>query len=416
MRVDITSKPVAGSLGALWAAALAAGLVGIWLRLTTGHELANYTSSVPWGLWIAAYAYFMGLSAGLFLISASAHMFRIERLQPFIKLGLFAALVSLLAGLLTIWLDLGHMDRFLTVYTRGSATSMMAWLVWMYTVYLLLLAATFWFVMRADLAERASGDGWQGRLAWILVLGRTDRSELARESDRRTVGILFTIGIPLVLATIGGSGALFGVIGARHYWNAPLMPILFIVSALTSGAGLLALLVALFAPPDERERREQALRFLGKALIGLVVIYALLLWAEFSITLYADIPASSEAAYQVLGGPYPWVFWVFQVALGTLIPLAILAAKPRSGDWIGLAGLMVAASFLATRLNIVIPGFVEPQLAGLDLAYEETRLTYDYFPSAMEWLVLIFVGAFATGLFFLGFRVLPLMGGRKEAS
>jgi len=308
------------------------------------------------------------------------------------------------------------MERFYTVYTRGSTQSMMAWLVWMYTLYLLLLTVSFWFVMRADMAEWATGDGWRGRLATLLVLGRTDRSDHNQESDRRTLGILFTFGIPLVLATIGGSGALFGVVGARHYWNAPLMPILFIVSALTSGAGLLALLVALLAPPEERERREQALRFLGKALIGLVVTYALLLWAEFSITLYADIPASSEAAYQVLGGPYPWVFWVFQVALGTIIPLAILTARPRSGDWIGLAGMLVAASFLATRLNIVIPGFVEPQLAGLDLAYEEARLAYDYFPSAMEWLVLVFVGAFATGVFYLGFRVLPLMGGRKEAS
>src|SRR3990172_4162866 len=172
MRVDITSKPVAVPLAALWVAALAAGLVGLWLRLTKGHELANYTSSIPWGLWIAAYVYFMGLSAGLYLIAASAYVFRFERLQPFIKLGLFAALVSLSAGLLIVWLDLGHMERFYTVYTRGSTQSMMAWLVWMYTLYLLLLTVSFWFVMRADMAEWATGDGWRGRLATLLVLGR----------------------------------------------------------------------------------------------------------------------------------------------------------------------------------------------------------------------------------------------------
>lgn len=416
MQIDVTSKPVAVPLGIVWLVALGAGLVGLALRLTSGHELANYTSSIPWGLWIAAYVYFMGLSMGLFLVSAVAYVYRLERLLPFIKLGLLASLVSLLAGLLTIWLDLGHMGRFYTVYTRGSTGSMMAWLIWMYTAYAILLVAVSWLVVRVDLAERASGDDLKGRLAGLLALGRKDTGEASRESDRRNARMLFMIGIPLAIATAGGSGALFGVVGARHYWNAPLMPILFIVSAMTSGTALLALLVALFARGRQREVGEQALLFLGRALLGLVVVYALLLWAEFSVTLYADIPASSEAAYQVLGGPYPWVFWVFQVALGTMIPLSILLLRPRSAGWVGLAGLLVAVSFLATRLNIVIPGFVEPQLAGLDTAYTDTRLEYEYFPSVMEWLVLVFTGAFAAGLFALGLRTLPVLEESKETA
>jgi molybdopterin-containing oxidoreductase family membrane subunit len=416
MRLDVTSKPVAIPLGMVWAVALIAGLVGVGLRLTSGHELANYTSSIPWGLWIAAYVYFMGLSMGLFLVSAVAYVFRLERLQPFIKLGLLASLVSLLAGLLTIWLDLGQMERFYTVYTRGSAGSMMAWLIWMYTVYGILLVAVSWFVVRADLAERASGGDLKGRLAGLLALGRKDTGEASRESDRRNARMLFMIGIPLAIATAGGSGALFGVVGARHYWNAPLMPVLFIVSAMASGSALLALLVALFARGRERDAGGQALFLLGRVLFGLVIVYALLLWAEYSITLYADLPASSEPAYQVLGGPYPWVFWVFQVALGTMIPLLILLAVPKSPGWVGLAGLLVAASFLATRLNIVIPGFIEPQLAGLDTAYTDSRLEYEYFPSAMEWLVLAFIGAFATGLFALGLRTLPVLEESKEAA
>jgi Ni/Fe-hydrogenase subunit HybB-like protein len=46
----------------------------------------------------------------------------------------------------------------------------------------------------------------------------------------------------------------------------------------------------------------------------------------------------------------------------------------------------------------------------------EGRLSFDYFPSLMEWLVLIFVGAFATGLFYAGFRLLPIIGKGKEVS
>src|SRR3990172_5188071 len=109
MRVDITSRQVAIPLGLVWVAALAVGLVGVAQRFLTGHELADYTSNVPWGLWVAAYVYLTGLSAGIFLLVALVNLFGIQRLVRFTKLALFASLVLLLAALLTIWLDLGRL-------------------------------------------------------------------------------------------------------------------------------------------------------------------------------------------------------------------------------------------------------------------------------------------------------------------
>ncbi len=404
------------AFGILWMVAFAVGGVGVVQRLLTGHELANYTSSIPWGLWVAAYAYLVGLSVGMFLIVAVANVFGIEKLKEFTKLALFASFVLLVTGLMAIGLDLGHVTRFYTVYTEGNPSSMMAWIIWGYTGYGALLLATLWFVMRRDLAEWSSEPGLKGTLASALTLGRRDVSTAAALSDDRTARTLFLVGIPLVVAVIGGSGALFGVVGGRHFWNAPLMPILFITAALTSGAALLTVLVAFLAPNGGSISHRGAVQLLGRLVLGLLGVYLVLLWAEFSITLYADIPASSQAVYQVLGGPYPWVFWVFQIALGAVIPIALLTLRPKSVSWVGIASLLVAGSFLATRLNIVIPGLVEPQLAGLDTAYVESRLAFDYFPSVMEWLVLVFIGALASGLFYAGFRMLPLVGGRKETS
>ncbi len=416
MRIDISQKSLAVPLGVIWLAALTAGLVGVSQRLLTGHELSNYPSSIPWGLWVAAYVYFIGLSAGMFLLVALANVLGIQRLVKYTKFGLFASLVLLLAGLLTIWLDLGHLTRFYRVYTDGNPSSMMAWMVWGYSAYGALLLATLWLAMRKDLVAWSSEPGLKGRMASALTFGRRDIAAATGDSDTGTARVLFLIGIPLVAAVIGGSGALFGVVGGRHFWNAPLMPILFITVALTSGTALLTFLVAFLAPDRGSASHRDVVGMLGRIVLGLLAFYLLLLWAEYSITLYADIPSASEALYQVLGGPYPWVFWVFQVALGAVIPIALLSLWPRSAAWVGLASLMVAGSFLATRLNIVIPGLVEPQIAGLDTAYMESRLSFDYFPSLMEWLVLIFVGAFATGLFYAGYRFLPLISRGKEVS
>ncbi len=416
MRVEISQRNLAVPLGILWLAALTVGLVGVAQRLLTGHELSNYTSSIPWGLWIAAYVYFVGLSAGMFLIVALANVFGIRRLVGYTKLALFASLVLLLAGLLTIWFDLGQLTRFYRVYTAGNPSSMMAWMVWGYTAYGALLVATLWLVMRGDLIAWSSEPGLKRRVASLLTFGRRDVPAATSDNDTGTARALFLIGIPLVAAVIGGSGALFGVVGGRHFWNAPLMPILFITVALTSGAALLTFLVTLLAPEKGSANYRDVVLMLGRIVLGLLAFYLLLLWAEYSITLYADIPSASEPVYQVLGGPYPWVFWVFQVALGAVIPIALLSFWPRSAAWVGLASLMVAGSFLATRLNIVIPGLIEPQLEGLDTAFMDSRLSFDYFPSLMEWLVFIFIGAFATGLFYAGYRLLPLIGRGKEVS
>ncbi len=426
MGVDIASRRVEIPLGLVWVAALAVGLVGVVQRLLTGHELAGYTSSIPWGLWVAAYVYFVGLSAGAFLLSALIYVFGLRRLEPIGKLALFTALVSLIAALLTIWLDLGHMERFYYVFTRGNPSSMMAWMVWLYTAYFVVLTAELWFAIRGDLLDMASERGLKGRLA-SLLLGRFadafgDRRPAVvvaaydNAADMGVVRVLGAIGVPLAIAFHGGVGALFGVVGGRPYWNASLFPLLFIVGALVSGGGLLTFIVAFLWPNRGSEEHRDLVTYLGRIVLGLLAVYLLMVWAEYSITWYADIPASSQPLYEVLGGPYPWVFWVFQVGLGAVVPIAMMSVRPQSVPWVGVASFLIASTFLATRLNIVIPGLVEPQMEGLDTAFVDGRLTYEYFPSLMEWLVLIFIGAFASGLFYAGFRGLPLVTERKEVS
>jgi protein NrfD len=82
----------------------------------------------------------------------------------------------------------------------------------------------------------------------------------------------------------------------------------------------------------------------------------------------------------------------------------------------GLACTLIVLGFVGNRLNVVIPGLVIPQLEGLDRAYIDSRLSYDYFPSVMEWLVVVFVAAVGTAIFYLGYRLLPLVEESKEVS
>ena len=401
-------------LTALWVLALGAGLVGVYLRITTGHELAGYGSYITWGLWVAAYAYLSGLFAGAFLLSTLVYVFHVKRLEPIGKLALLTSLVGLVGALFSIWVDLGFMERVWEVYTQPNPRSMMAWMIWLYTGFAIVLVLVLWRALRADLAAWSQRPDLRGGLARLLTPGARDLSTAALARDRLWLEVLSILGIFLVVAFNGGVGALFGVVGARSFWNATLYPLLFIVAAILTAAGVLTFLVAAFWPRRGTPEQQDLVRLLGRISLGLLGVYLLFLWSEFSITLYASIPAEAAPYNQILRGPYPWVFWGFQIALGAVVPLILLVTRPRSPAAAGLAGLCLAAGLLATRLNVVIPGFIVPLLPGLDQAFVSPRLSYAYFPSTMEWLVLLFVAALASGLFYLGYQNLPIANTREE--
>ncbi len=396
----------------LWAVAFGLGLYGLVQRFAYGHEIANYGGYVPWGLWVAIYTYLIGLSAGAFWFAALAYVGGIRRLERVGKIALFVALIALISGLLTIWLDLGHLERFYELYIRPNPSSIMAWMVWFYSAYFILLVVGLWFALRADLVEAKSRSG----LARILAFGSADTSATARAGDRKVLKVLTIIGVPLVLALNGGSGALFGVLGARAYWNSALYPILFLVSALASGGALLTFVVAALWPERRSAEFRDLVYLLGRLTLGFLTLDLLFEWAEISISLYASIPAASEAYRAMLYGPYWWAFWLVHLAVGAVIPALILLVRPRSVGWVALAGLLIAVAFLAVRLNIVVPGQVIPEMTGLEAAYQEAGLTFQYAPSLAEWLVGLFVGAFAVLLFAIGFTSLPLSTKSSEES
>jgi protein NrfD len=404
------ASPWAVILGLAWLVAFVAGLYGLGQRVVSGHQLADYGSYIPWGLWVAQYIYFVGLSAGAFLLSSLVYVFGLKKLEPIGKLALFTAVVTLICALLVIWLDLGHPWRFWKVYLNVQPTSMMAWMVWLYTAYFVLVLVETWFALRGDLADWSRRPGLAGLLGRTLTFGRRDASEAARDRDRQVLRVLGTLGVPLAVAFHGGVGALFGVVGARPYWNTSLLPIMFLVGALASGGALLTFVVAYFWPNQRTVEYRDIVTLLGRITLALMLFEVLLEWSELSINLYGSIGSHAEVFRMVLFGPFWWVFWIGNVLLGTAVPIVLLALYPRSPKIVGLAGLLIAVLFITIRVNIVVPGLALPELRGLERAYIDQRLNFDYFPTLMEFLVGVFTAALGVAIFFIGYWLLPIAG------
>src|SRR4030042_5612895 len=117
------------------------GLWGVYDRFASGHESADYGSYMMWGLWVALYLFFTGAAVGAFVFATLDYLFDVRVFRRTGQLSLVAALAALAAGLLIIWFDLGHMERIWRVYLQPDFGSVMAQMLWGYTVFGPLLLA-----------------------------------------------------------------------------------------------------------------------------------------------------------------------------------------------------------------------------------------------------------------------------------
>lgn len=384
------------------------GLIGLIDRIFFGHLHTNYGSYVPWGLWIAGYIYLIGLSAGAFVMTALVYVFHVKVLEKIGKLALLLALATLIAALLTVWSDLGHMDRAWRLALRTSFRSVMGWMSWLYTSYAILLCIELWFAIKPDLIQYAKENSLKGKICNLLNFGKKELTESDKKKYKKILKILGSIGIPLAVAFHGSVGAIFGVVGARPYWHSGLTPIIFLVAALLSGSSLLAFILMFWRPAISEEEYQNIMKYIGNLMLGLLLFDVLLEWAEFSVSLWISVPSHAEGFKLVLFGHFWWVFWIIHLGLGVIVPLYFLTRK-RSPIDIGIAGGLIAITFISVRLNIVIPALVSPEIEGLKNSFTGPGLIFEYVPSIFEWFVFFFTISVGAWIFILGKSLLPIM-------
>jgi molybdopterin-containing oxidoreductase family membrane subunit len=362
--------------------ALLFGLYGFYIRLFVGERDVNYGSYVTWGLWVAMYLFFAGISTGAYMIAALDYLFDIALFKGTGKYALWGALVTMPAALMTIGMDLGHYERIWKVYLQPNPVSLLAQMVWGYTIFLIVVAISLWFARR-------------------------DRRD-------RAMKVVMVVGLFLAVFLSGGVGALLGINANRAYWHVGLLPAQFPVFSLASGAALMLIVNGWFGHEDD-PHRTQRLWVLGLLSIVLGLVKAYFLWADFSQSLYSGLPDNVKAVNLVLFGPYAWAFWGLQIVLGTLVPVLVLVQPKlaKNGLWAGLMGVFILIGFAVARANIVFPALAIPELEGLITAFSGPHLNINYFPSLTEWSVTFGVVGLATLAFLLGTDRLPLFHGKE---
>lgn len=300
---------------------------------------ANFNSAVVWGLWVGIYVWFIGISAGALLLIGIGRLRNDPCLKKIARPGLVLSIATLMAGLLSIQIDLGHIERFYKLFVSPSPSSIMAWMVWLYTIYFVILAAMFVFA----------------------------RKEMSKSL------ILFSV--IFAFAVIMVESLLFAIPPGKA-WHSPIFPLHFFTTSLVSAISALILIAGKIYSAGEKNDMLKGLAKIAIPLVAINIIVCILEMVFF-------------------GGAGHLASW--GVLLADILVLALLARL--SPLLIILAGLIGLANMLFSKYTTLISAQVQEPFKGFAEAYIEPRLEYSYFPTVFEYLVSVALVALAIMLF-----------------
>jgi Ni/Fe-hydrogenase subunit HybB-like protein len=320
--------------------------------------------ALQWSVLIVLYPFITGLVAGAFILASLERVFRVEAVKPTYRLALLTALAFLLDAPLPLQLHLGHPERSPEMYFTPHSTSAMAMFGYVYLWYLMaVLVLEIWLDYRKDIVLWSQESKGSLRIVYkIMTLGSSNISEKALAVDERVGWIVTIIGIPSAFLLHGYVGFIFGSIKANPWWSSPLMPVVFIFSAMVSGIAAVMLLYM-----GVTKLRHHTIDVKCVDAIAMYLFYIFII--DFSLEMLDLIHRIYEAdeSFRSLNFLVHTQLYiphiVIQICLGTLTPLILLGITQvvKLGEntrkrMYTTAGCLAMVGIFAMRWNVVIGG------------------------------------------------------------
>jgi Ni/Fe-hydrogenase subunit HybB-like protein len=319
---------------------------------------------LQWSILIVLYPYITGLVAGAFILASLERVFNVQAVRPTYRLALLTALAFLLVAPLPLQLHLGHPERSFEMYLTPHTTSAMAMFGFVYLWYLMVvLVVEIWLDYRKELVLAARSSAGLKRLFYrVLTLGSNNISPESLRIDDKVGRIVTIIGIPSAFMLHGYVGFIFGSIKANPWWSTPMMPIVFLFSAIVSGIAMVMMLYMVL-----NWWRRAAVDMVCVDTVARYLFYAFLVdFALEMLDLIHRIYEADESFRALDFMVHTKLFFsqiVLQLLLGTGVPIVLLAITqvarlaPRARIRMYLtAGTLTLIGIFAMRWNVVIGG------------------------------------------------------------
>jgi Ni/Fe-hydrogenase subunit HybB-like protein len=195
-----------------------------------------------------------------------------------------------------------------------------------------------------------------------LSLGSDNISEGALRVDEKVGWFITLIGVPSAFLLHGYVGFIFGSVKANPWWSTPLMPIVFLFSAIVSGIALVLLMYMFVSWLKGRVIEMECVDTIARYLMYAFIIDFSLEMLDLLHRVYEADESFKTLDFMVHTRLYTSQV-VVQIGLGTVLPIALLAflqvvkvsERARLGLYV-VSGVLTLVGIFAMRWNVVIGG------------------------------------------------------------
>ena len=319
---------------------------------------------LQWGILIVIYPFITGLVAGAFILASLERVFNVKVLKPTYQLALLTALSFLLVATLPLISHLSQPQRAYEIMITPHGSSAMAIFGFVYLWYLMVvLLLEIWFDYRESMVVWSNSK--KGIMRWvyrILTLGLSDISPGTVRWDKKLGYFITIIGIPSAFILHGYVGFIFGSIKANPWWSTPLMPIIFLFSAMVSGIALVMLIYMAVSYFRKQPVEIKVMDTIGRYLFFILILDFTLEGLDQIHRIY-EAEESFETIKLLVSGKLYLTLFISQGLFGTIIPLIVLAflqfykrvISVRKTLYL-IVSILVLIGVYSMRWNVVIGG------------------------------------------------------------
>lgn len=381
----------------LW---IAVGGYALYLQIAEGHKVTGMRDNVVWGLYIANFIFFIGISYAGAVISGILHILKVEWRKPIIRIAEMITVVATMIGPVFILLCVGRLDRLHHLFLYPRLQSPITWDVFAITTYFTGSVIFLYLALIKDFAiyrdAKLNIPKWKQKLYSALSLGYRGTQSQKRHISRST-NLMAIMIIPLAIIVHSVLSWIFGMT-LRPGWHSTIFGPYFVLAAIYSGTGVLIMAMWVYRRIYKLQSylTDKHFIYLGYILLVLGAGYGYFTFSEYLTDWFASEKWDSEVIDKLFNSKeYGWLF-LFTNLAGIVLPILVVAIPyTRKPNWITLASFFMVIGLWVKRYLIIVPTLESPLLP-----MQDTRPEYvHYHATWVEW-ALTFAGVATFFLFF----------------
>lgn len=323
-------------------------LVAWGYQLNRGLIVTNMRNPFSWGLYIATFAFFVGVAAGGLIVSSSVYLFNIQALKPFTRIASLSAFASILGAGAMIFPDMGRVERVWKIFVHPNFRSPLVWDVIVISAYLIITFLSVYVQFLPD--WKREGRGFLN--AWTKLRSQENVELFSKKWSKRVA----LVGLPVAILIHTVTALIFATQASRGWWNTAVLPPDFVAMAVASGTALVLVISLIAVGREQFKQYQDAFRTMALIVAGALVVHFFFVSVDLIVHGWWGKPEATETLALVFGRYGP--LYATELLLPAFTMIFFFTEKGKSSFKALMFGsALLCIGVFAHRLMLMFPAF-----------------------------------------------------------